>query len=66
MGGVKERLSKTKFTLTAEYAPDGERMLRALLLALGLPLGEIKHLLDGHRREQTKMSLQTKEGIGKT
>jgi hypothetical protein len=53
-----------KFEVIAEYAPDYERMVRALLRVLGEPQGEIKHLLDDRRGGRAKTSAQTIDKAG--
>lgn len=61
MGDAAGRASKPNFSIRAEYVPDRERMLRALLLALGLPVAEIRYLLDERRREVTETASEDEE-----
>lgn len=52
------------FSITAEYAPDRERVLRALLVALGVPGEEITYLLAENRRVRSEGPPQSTEKIG--
>lgn len=61
----KERSSQASqaFDITVEYAPNLERMLEALMLALGLPSAEIKSMLAARREQKRDENLDGSNGI---
>jgi hypothetical protein len=64
MSDTTRRRSKPTFTFAAEYTPDRERMLHALLRILGKPEAEVNRLLAEGWRERSETAPQTTEKKG--
>lgn len=59
----KKQFKPQLFDLTVDYAPDQERMLEALMVALGLSTPEIRSMLAARRKQERNEALNRSSGV---